>query len=384
MADKLTDRTIAKLAKPTSGNKLHFDTEVSGLAVRVTAAGAKSFVVCYRNGGGRQRRFTVGGFGEWTIGAARAEARELKRRIDQGDDPMGERQADRGAPTVADLCQRFVEEHLPKKRPITARDYKLIINTQILPKLGAIKVANVTFADVDALHRRITKGGASFQANRTVAVLSKMFTLAIKWGYHTGNPAKGIERNHEDKRERYLTPDEMARLGEALTQCPDKQGATIIGLLLLTGARSAEARSMCWADLDLRSGVWTKPATNTKQKRAHRIPLSAPALALLRALRSEADKSATYVFPSNGAGGYRAELKKTWIWVCRAAHLKGVRVHDLRHSYASVLASSGHSLPTIGKLLGHSNPITTSRYAHLADDPLRAATEKAGEIIAGK
>jgi integrase len=383
MADKLTDRTIGKLAKPTSGNKLYFDAEVSGLAVRVTAAGAKSFVVCYRNGGGRQRRFTVGGFGEWTIGAARAEARELKRRIDQGDDPMGQRQADRGAPTVADLCERFIDEHLPKKRPITARDYRPIINKQILPKLCNVKVADVTFADVDGFHRRITKSGAAYQANRTVAVLSKMFSLAIKWGYRTDNPAKGIERNDEHKRERYLTPDEMTRLGEALTRCADRQGAAILGLLFLTGARSGETRSMRWADLDLRAGIWVKPATNTKQRKPHRIPLSAPAIALLKALRAEADKGAEFVFPGR-LGGHRVEIKKTWIWITKAAHLKDMRVHDLRHSYASILASSGHSLPTIGKLLGHTNPVTTQRYAHLADDPLRAATEKAGEIIAGK
>src|SRR5262249_15110812 len=155
-----------------------------------------------------------------------------------------------------------------------------------------IKVADVTFADVDALHRRITKAGAIYQANRTVAVLSKMFSLAIKWGYRSDNPAKGVERNDEHKRERYLTPDEMARLGEALTKCPDKQGATIIGLLLLTGARSGEVRSIRWADLDLRAGVWTKPATNTKQRKPHRIPLSEPALALLNILRAEADRRA--------------------------------------------------------------------------------------------
>src|SRR5262249_1178752 len=312
MAEKLTDRIITKSLGPAAGRNqvIYFDSEVSGLAVRVTASGVRSFILDYRTRSGRQRRYTIGRVGEWTIGAARAEARELKQQIAQGGDPMAERRSTRAAPSVADLCERFMQEHLPKKRPLTQRDYKLIINTQILPKLAAVKVADLTFADVDALHRRITKSGAEYQANRTVAVISKMMNLAIKWGYRTDNPAKGVERNHEDRRERYLTSDEMSRLGEALTKCADRQGATIIGLLFLTGSRSNEIRSMRWADVNLKAGIWTKPAMNTKQRKPHRIPLSAPALALLSALRSEADKGATYVFPSNGTGGYRAELKK--------------------------------------------------------------------------
>jgi integrase len=181
-----------------------------------------------------------------------------------------------------------------------------------------------------------------------------------------------------------LSPDEMGRLGAALAKCPDKQGAAIIGLLLLTGARSGEVRSMRWADLDLRAGIWTKLSSHTKQKKNHRVPISAPALALFKALRAEADKGAIYIFPSHGSSGYRAELKKTWAWITKAAKVRECRIHDLRHSYASVLASSGHSLPTIGRLLGHSNPVTTARYAHLFDDPLREATERAGQIISAR
>src|SRR5262245_4378506 len=187
LAEKLTDRIIAKLLGPAAGQTqiIHFDSDVGGLGVRITASGVRSFILDYRTTGGRQRRYTVGRVGEWSIGAARAEARELKQQIAQGGDPMGERRSTREAPSVADLAQRFTEEHLPKKRPITQRDYRLIINTQILPRLGAIKVADVTFADVDALHRRITKGGATFQANRTIAVLSKMMSFAVRLAYHT-------------------------------------------------------------------------------------------------------------------------------------------------------------------------------------------------------
>lgn len=382
MGERLTDRTVVKLAKPATGNVLHFDDQVGGLGVRITAAGARSFVLCYRNGAGRQRRLTIGSVGEWTVGAARAEAKDLKRQIDQGDDPLGKRIANRDAPTVAELCQRFSEEHLPKRRASTRRNYTAAINNQILPKLGSCKVVELSFTDIDALHRKITKAGAPYAANRTVALLSKMMSVAIKWGWRADNPCRGIERNHEDKRERFLTSDEITRLGKALDQCPDRQGATIVGLLLLTGSRSGEVRSMQWSDLDLKTGVWTKPASTTKQRKHHRIPLSAPARDLLERIRSEAARDAVFVFPSSAAATeHRAELKKTWKWICKAAKIRNLRIHDLRHSYASVLASGGYSLPVIGRLLGHTQATTTSRYAHLLDTVLKEATETAGTVI---
>ena len=382
MGERLTDRMVAKLAKPATGNVIHFDDQVGGLGVRITAAGARSFVLCYRNQSGRQRRLTLGSIGEWTIGAARAEARDLKRKIDQGDDPLGKRIANRDAPTVAELCQRFTDEHLPKRRASTRRNYAAAINNQILPKLGSCKVVELSFTDVDALHRKITKDGAPYQANRTVALLSKMMNLSIKWGWAANNPCRGIERNDEHRRERFLSPDELDRLGKALAKCPDQQGANIIRLLLLTGARSGEVRSMQWADLDLIAGIWTKPASTTKQRKLHRVPLSAPARDLLTQIRSEAAKDAVFVFLSSAASAeYRTELKKTWKWLCKTAKIRSLRIHDLRHSYASILASSGHSLPIIGRLLGHTQPTTTSRYAHLVDDVLKAATEAAGVVI---
>jgi integrase len=382
MGDKLTDRTIAKLAKPATGNIIHFDSEIGGFGIRITAAGARSFVLCYRNQSGRQRRLTIGSFGEWTVGAARAEARDLKRMIDQGDDPLGKRLASRDAPTVADLCQRVIDEHLPKRRASTRRGYIAATNNQILPKLGSCKVVEIDFTDVDALHRRITKSGTPYQANRTIALLSKMMSLAVKWGWRPNNPCKGVEKNHESKRERYLTSDELDRLGKALTQCPNQQGADIIRLLLLTGARRGEALAMRWADVDLKAGVWTKPAAATKQRKHHRIPLSAPARDLLEQIRAEAAEDAVFVFPSlTAAVEHRVDLNKVWAGLCKAAKIENCRIHDLRHSYASILASSGHSLPVIGRLLGHTQAATTDRYAHLIDEVLRTATEKAGELI---
>lgn len=381
MAEKLDSRRLTKLAAPKSGNRIYYDSEVLGFGCRVTAAGARSFILNYRTRSGRERRYTIGPASEWSVPAARNEAKELKKRIERGDDPLAEIRADREAPTVADMCARFREEHLPKKRPATQRLYSDVIDRMVLPKLRHFKVAEVTFADIDALHRKITKDGAPYYANRAVAVLTKMFNFAICWGWRTDNPVKGIERNQEHKRERYLSPVELARLSETLAKYPDQRAADVVRLLLLTGARSGEVLAMRWSNLDLIAGIWTKPGSTTKQKTTHRVPLSAPARQVLVALADDAAEDTDFVFP--GRTGHRTEIRNAWIDMCRAARITGARPHDLRHTYASILVSSGNSLPTIGRLLGHSQPATTARYSHLQDDPLRLATERVGSIIAG-
>lgn len=257
----------------------------------------------------------------------------------------------------------------------------MLLDKHILPALRAKRVNEITFSDVDELHRKITRAGSPYQANRSVALLSKMFTLAVRWGWRADNPAKGIERNAEVKRHRYLSADEIARLGAALAKLEDRQGAIIIGLLLLTGARRGEVLGARWDQLDLTSGVWTKPGSATKQKTLHRVPLSVPALELFTQARELAAES-DYVFPGRGSPR-RMDIKRTWRTACAAAGIADARIHDLRHTYASLLAGQNMSLPIIGALLGHSQPSTTARYAHLFDDPLRAATEKAALIIAG-
>ena len=386
MSKRLSDKIIAKLPRPATGNKIYYDAPNSrgngwtpGFGCRVTAAGAKAFVLSYRTKARRDRRFTIGGYPTWSLVAARAEAAKLKRKIDLGEDPLGAIRAGREAPTVADLCDRFCEEHLPRTRPGTQRDYRWVIEREIIPAIGSVKVADVTFSDIDRLHRRVGRR-APYMANRCLGVLSKMFALAIRWQYRPDNPAKGIERHPEEKRERYLSADELSRLGAALAKHKDKAAANIFRLLLVTGARRGEVSAAKWADFDLENGVWTKPATATKQARLHRIPLNPPAQLLLSELRKAADDDAEYVFPAR-YGGHRTELKYAWAALCKAARIKHARIHDLRHSFASVLASSGHSLPIIGRLLGHSQAATTQRYAHLTDDPLRKATETAGAII---
>jgi len=329
---------------------------------------------------------------------------------------MKERHEERAAPTVDALADRFVAEHLPKRRAATQRDYKSILRLHIRPKLGKLKVAELRHTDIERLHRELAKT-APYSANRSVAVLSKMLALAIKWEMRGDNPARGIEREPEERRERFLSPVEIIKLGEALMAHRERTSANAIRLLLLTGARRGELLSATWTQFDLQKGVWTKPSAATKQKKEHVVPLSAPALTILAEVHAAADPDCPFVFPGKRITDAKGvvtwhpltEVRKVWISVCKAAGLAAhvqqkdadgklvkdkagdpvmvwqptARLHDLRHSYASILASAGLSLPIIGRLLGHTQAATTNRYAHLMDDPLRAATERVGAVVTG-
>jgi integrase len=243
-----------------------------------------------------------------------------------------------------------------------------------------MKVAEVTFSDVDALHRKIMRSGQTTQANRVITMVAKMFALAIRWQMRADNPAKGIERNVEHKRKRYLTPTEQARLMDAFEAHPDQQAVNVFRLCLLTGCRSGEAMAMRWDDVELARGVWTKPGSTTKQQATHIVPLSAPVKQLLARLRQET--SSPWVFPADSKPGHRVTVQKSWLAICKAARITGLRIHDLRHSFASLAVNQGASLPLIGALLGHASPTTTARYAHLFDSPQREAVERVGKLLA--
>ncbi len=208
--------------------------------------------------------------------------------------------------------------------------------------------------------------------------MSKMFSLAARWGWRTDNPVKGIERYHEEPRERWLRDDELARLLSVLSAHPNQRAAKAVRFQLLTGARIGEVLSARWSDVDLSRGVWIKPSHHTKQKRTQHLPLSAPALALLVEMRKWAGAAERYLFPGNAPDKPLQGIKKFWRSVTEQVNLEDYRLHDNRHTHASHLVSSGLSLEIVGRLLGHTNPLTTKRYAHLADDPLRAAAERFG------
>jgi integrase len=376
---RLTDATVKRLPAPATGNKVHYDAVVTGLGCRVTEAGHKAFVLTYRTKLGRQRRITIGSFPDWSVVGAREEAKRLKREIDSGADPLAAIETAKAEPTFAELAGRVVETHFARKRRRTGEEYERLLRLHLLPTLGKLRVSEIRFADCDALHRRISKGGSPIAANRAHSLLRVIFSFAVKWGMRADNPCVGVERNSEHPVERYLSRAELERLTAALDQEADQQAADIFRLLLLTGCRIGEALSARWEHIDLTAGIWNKPHQLTKTAKKHVVPLSRAAIELLSALRRKTNSE--FVFPGNGSTGHRHATFKAWARVRKAAGLGGFRIHDLRHSFASELVSSGASLPLIGRLLGHTDPATTARYSHLYDDPLRAAVERVGKVV---
>jgi integrase len=384
MATHLTDKIAREHPAPAKGYVIVNDDAVAGFGALITMNGARSWVFRYRHHR-RSRRYTIGSFPSWTAGRARKRAEELDRLTDQGIDPQGDKAEARKAPNVNELADRYMAEHAHKKR--TARQDGMMIDLYIRPALGTKRVVDVTYDDCNRLHRDISTRserkprGAPYRANRVASLLSKMFSLAIRWGMRPDNPCRGIERNLESPRERYLSPAEIARLSEALAAHPHQSAADAIRLLLLSGARRMEVLSAHSSHFDLETKVWTKPAQNTKQARVHTVPLEGPALELVTRLMAAAKGG--YLFPGRGTE-HLTDIKRSWAAVCQAAELGAVRAHDLRHSFASVVASGpGASLLLIGKLLGHSNVSTTARYSHLFDEPQRAAMKAAGAILSG-
>lgn len=370
---RLTKTTVEKL-QPKGLEAIYWDEALPGFGVRVKASGSRSYVVQYRNReNGRSCRMTIGPHGPLlSFQQARDRARGILADALRGRDPAADRTNRRRAPDLAALCDAYLTDHAEKKkRASSAKADRAYIDRFILPALGRRKVVEIGMNDIQRLHNGLA--GTPYQANRVLALLSKMFSLAVRWGWRPDNPAKGVEKYHEDKRTRWLSEEELRALTTALAGHPNQIAADAIRLQLLTGARIGEVLTATWADFDLERGVWTKPSHHTKQKRTEHLPLSSAAIDLLGSIR---DRSTTeHLFPGRIPGQPLRELKRFWAQVCEAAGLSDYRIHDNRHTHASHLVSSGLSLTIVGRLLGHTNPTTTQRYAHLADAPLREAAE---------
>jgi integrase len=448
MPQKLTERSVKAMAPPRTGAATIWDSEITGFGVRVFAPtgrrphGARSFFMNYRIDG-RERRFTIGSFPEWSVEAARNEARELRRRIDRGEDPANEKRERREAPAVADLAERYRVEHLPKKAESSQTNDWQMIKNEILPRLRSRKVADVHHGDIEALHREITAHGRPIRANRVLAVASKMFSLTLKpmegeqapWRDHAqGNPCKGVDRNPEEGHERFFSEAELAALSDALGAYGPTPAANCIRFTMLTGCRPGEAMAATWEQFEIEPGFWVKPSSHTKQRKIHKSPLGPAAIELIGRVRAEQDatpraRSNDFVFPGQLAGRPLTQLQTTWeevsgtatvsLWAdsrdpkiaalvadlenrlgrrpalaeCQAIAgqrgaklppgLSDARLYDLRHTFASIGAGGGLSLQIIGRLLGHTQARTTMKYAHLADDPLREAAAKIATQIAG-
>jgi integrase len=404
---KLSKRAIDGL-RPGETPFILFDADLKGFGVRVQPSGQKSYVVEYRPGsGGRgvgKRRVTIGAVTTLTPDEARRAARDYLAKVQLGCDPAAERRAERVTPSLADLIDAYIADEVrPKREPATVAIYALHLEKHVKPLLGTKKATLVSHADVARLHREI---GATRKptANRIVRVLSGLFSYAERRGIipKGSNPAKGIEPFKEEGRERFLTSDELQRLGAALREAetvglawevrPDNPKAKhapkvdnrrevypphvtgAIRLLLFTGCRLREILHLRWRDVDFERGLLFLPKSKTGKKT---VVLNAPALAVLASL----PRVGSFVIFGAKLDAPRSDLKRPWDAVAARAGLSGVRLHDLRHSFASVGAGAGMGLPIVGKLLGHASTATTERYAHLDADPLRVASERIGGRI---
>ena len=378
---RLTKSSIDQLSV-TNRDTIYWDEGLPGFGLRVKTTGVKSFVVQYRNRQtGRSNRKTLGRYGPTlSFHAARDLARSLLAEVVRGEDPVANARAIRKSPTVSELADQYISEHaIPKKRPGSVRNDQAMLHRYVLPKLGTLRVVEVTNHDIQKLHNQMRE--TPYQANRTLSLLSKMFELSVRWEWRVDNPARGVEKFQEEKRDRWLSDQELERLMAALAAHPNQIAADAIKLQLLTGARIGEILNAKWTDFDLERRVWTKPSHHTKQKRREHLPLSTVACELLIRMRKDRGEQSSWLFPGRSPDRPYKDLKAFWRSVIKAAGLKNYRIHDNRHTHASHLVSSGLSLPIVGRLLGHTNPSTTQRYAHLADDPLRQAAEIMGQKI---
>jgi integrase len=381
IAEKLSKTAVERI-EVGDRDVVVWDHTLPGFGVRVKASGVRSYLIQYRNrSSGVSRRLTIGRHGPLlTFDQAKRQARALLSDAMRGKDPVETRNAAKKTPSVADLAADYLERHaVPKKRTKSVRDDRAMLDKIILPALGTKKAESIGRREVEAVH--IGMKDRPYQANRVLSLLSKMFNLAIEWGWRTDNPARGIPRYHEDRRDRWLSDGELRRLCAALDEHPNIRAANAIRLQLLTGARLGEVLSSRKDHFDLERGVWTKPSHQTKQKRTEHLPLSTQAQALVASIIEAGDSVSPFLFPGNKSGRPLRDIKKFWAAVTQRAGIADYRRHDNRHTYASHLVSSGLSLEIVGRLLGHTTAATTQRYAHLADDPLRAATNRFGAKI---
>jgi integrase len=382
-----------------------WDDALAGFGVVAFPSGKKSYVVQFRHAG-RSRRNVVGDHGRLTPDEARSAAKQLLGAIEQGVDPIAAKRAERSVPTFSEIASSFLESHVKAKRkPRTGEAYELLLRVHILPVIGSMRVSDVRRVHVSRLHASISSA-APGAANRAVSLVSAIWNWAARRDEVSfeKNPARGIERNREQGKERYLSAAELGKLGDALRLAetaglpwnpdgtrptakhapkPENRRTVVdpfavaaIRLLILTGARLREILHAQWHELDFDRSMMHLPDSKTGRKP---IYLSMAALAVLESLPRVADNP--FIIPGARRGSPRADLKNPWAAVCARAGLEGVRIHDLRHSFASIGAGSGMGLPLLGRLLGHKQPATTQKYAHLDADPLRRAVNSIGATI---
>jgi integrase len=385
---KLTKRRIDEAKQDLTKPKFMWDSSLSGFGVKILQSGKKRYIFKYRaHGGGRRaptRWMTIGNHGEIPLETARNIAREYAVQVAKGADPQNDKIKKREAPTLSDLWERFDEGDMKRLKSATIRDYHSLWENILGPAFGKRRVADISRADVDRLHSAMAD--TPYQANRSIAVLSKMMTLAEIWEWRRQgtNPCRYVRRHAEERRERYMSSHELIRLGAALTSLvedgliwPDM--ANLFRLLLLVGARRSEISNCEWNWIDWDRRIIALPDSKTGAKPLY---LSHEAITVLQNQRiTTRHQSSQFVFPGVRADKAIVNLSKPWKLICEEAELEDLRIHDLRHTAASIAVGQGVALPIIGRLLGHTQTQTTARYAHVDADPALRAADTIGQAI---
>ena len=375
---KITKRTVDALAGQER-ERVVWDDDLKGFGVRVHPTGRKVYIVKTRYRG-RVIKMTIGPHGAVTLSYARVRAAEIITDARAGKNPAG-RNAD--APTMIALGKRFLKEYVSTHcKPSTAEEYRRSVKLFINPRIGRYRVPDIQRSDIAALHHDLRD--TPYQANRTLGVLSKMFNLAELWDLRPdgSNPCRHVKRFREEKRERFLSDIEYQRLGAALKDIEvdgseTASAITAVRLLMLTGCRLSEIQKLRWEHVDLGASELRLPDTKTGAKVVY---LGDPAIAVLE--RIDRRDGNPWVIAGRKPGSHLTDLQHPWRRIRARAGLDDVRIHDLRHSFASGGLLVGEGLPMIGKLLGHTQVQTTARYAHLANDPVKSAANRIASRIA--
>ena len=405
MAKKITKRVVDSEG-PGNKDRFLWDTEIKGFGVKVTPAGRRIYVLQYRING-RLRRYTIGRHGSpWTPHSARAEAARLAGLVASGVDPMEVKADMEGDRSVRHLCDEYLEAAPPiilkrfgrPKKASTLETDRSNLERHVKPLLGRRSIRSLTKRDIERFQQGVADGktrkdvktkprgraivrGGRGTAARSLMALSTVLSYAVEQGYIRENVAHGVAAFKMAERDRSLSSTELERLGEAL-RAAERAGTNTyviaaLRLLLLTGCRKSEILTLKWDWVDFERARLRLPDSKTGKKV---VPLGAPALAVLRSLpRIEGND---HVLPGSVDGSHLVGLQKVWTRIRNRAGLKGLRIHDMRHAFATIAVASGDSLFLVGKVLGHSQASTTQRYAHVRDDPLQAVAERAYSTIA--